>query len=334
LTYTKEVELNTVQEPYIGIWISKRELADLPTNGKAWEALKAAADKDPGIPNVSDQPQNNDIYVLAKALVYARTGDLKYRNEVIDNLLKVVDTEKGGRTLAIGRNLPGYVISADLVNLPADSKVDSIFRSWLRHILTEDLDGKSLRSTHENRPNNWGTHAGAARAAVAVYLGDKVELERTAAVFHAYLGDTSAYNDFEYDVDLSWQCDPFHPVGINPSGCLKEGHLIDGALTEEMRRGDSFQWPPFKTGYAWEALQGAFVQAEILNRESFPTWDWQDKALLRAVKFLYSIDWKPEGDDEWLVWLINHAYGTSFPAALPAKPGKNMGWTDWTHAKP
>ena len=30
----------------------------------------------------------------------------------------------------------------------------------------------TLVSTHENRPNNWGTHAGAARAAVARYLGD------------------------------------------------------------------------------------------------------------------------------------------------------------------
>lgn len=101
-----------------------------------------------------------------------------------------------------------------------------------------------------------------------------------------------------------------------------------------MRRGGSFQWPPIKTGYAWEALQGALVQAEILSRAGFPTWDWQDRALLRAVNFLYSIDWKPEGDDEWQVWLVNHAYGTSFPAALPAKPGKNMGWTDWTYPKP
>jgi len=331
---TEVVELNNVQEPFIGIWISKKELAALPTSGAAWEALKAAADTDPGNVDISDQDQNNDVYVLAKALVYARTGELKYREEVIDNLMKAVDTEKGGRTLALGRNLPGYVISADLVNLPADPKVDTIFRSWLRRLLTENLDGKSLQSTHEDRPNNWGTHAGAARAAIAFYLGDKAELERTATIFHGYLGDTSVYNGFKYGADLSWQCDPYRPVGVNPSGCLKEGHLIDGALAEEMRRGSGFQWPPITTGYAWEALQGAFVQAEILNRAGFPTWDWQDKALLRAVNFLYSIDWKPEGDDEWLDWLINHVYGTSFPAALPTKPGKNMGWTDWTYSTP
>jgi hypothetical protein len=331
---TEAVEFNNVQEPFIGIWISKKELATLPTSGAAWEAVKVAADKDPGTVDVSDQDQNNDIYVLAKALVYARTGELKYREEVIDNLMKAVDTEKGGRTLALGRNMPGYIISADLVNLPADPNFDSIFRSWLRRLLTENLDGKSLQSTQEDRPNNWGTHAGAARAAIALYLGDRAELERTAAIFHGYLGDTSVYNGFTYGADLSWQCDPYHPVGVNPSGCLKEGHVIDGALPEEMRRGGGFQWPPITTGYAWEALQGAFVQAEILNRAGFPTWDWQDKALLRAANFLYSIDWKPEGDDEWMVWLINYVYKTSFPVALPANPGKNMGWTDWTYSKP
>ena len=133
--------MNNVQEPFIGIWISKKELAVLPTYGPAWEALKAAADTDPGNPDISNQDQNNDIYVLAKALVYARTGDLKYREEVIDNLMKAINTEIGGRTLALGRNLPGYVISADLVNLPADPKVDAIFRSWLRSLLTENLEG-------------------------------------------------------------------------------------------------------------------------------------------------------------------------------------------------
>jgi Alginate lyase len=323
-----------VQKPYIGIWVSEKELAKLPVEGEAWEALKAAADKDPGKPDLSNQDQNNDVFVMAKALVYARTGIQKYRDEVIDNLMKAVDTEKNGRTLALGRNLPGYVIAADLVNLPADTATDTIFRAWLTRTMTENLDSKSIRSTHEERPNNWGTHAGAARAAVAIYLGDTKDLERTALVFHGYLGDTSAYSGFVFGNDLTWQCDPLHPVGINPTGCLKDGHSIDGVLPEEMRRGASFQWPPIYTGYAWEALQGALVQAEILNRAGYPTWEWQDKALLRAVKFLYSIDWKPEGDDEGLVWVINHAYGTDYPAALPARHGKNIGWTDWTHAAP
>ena len=29
---------------------------------------------------------------------------------------------------------------------------------------------------------------------------------------------------------------------------------------------------------------------------------------------------------------MNHYYATSFPAPLPARSGKNLGFTDWTHA--
>src|SRR6185295_2047989 len=102
----------------------------------------------------------------------------------------------------------------------------------------ENLDGQTLRSTHERRPNNWGTHAGAARVAIALYLGDDAELARAATVFHGWLGDRAAYAGFEYG-DVTWQCDPSKPVGINAS-CVKDGHDIGGALPDDMRRGASF----------------------------------------------------------------------------------------------
>jgi hypothetical protein len=303
----------------------------LPTSGVAWDHLKAAADQDPGRPNLSNQDQDSNVYVLAKALVYARTGERAYRDEVIENLMTAIGTEDGGLTLALGRELVAYVIAADLVNLPAEPDKDQRFRVWLRHTLTETLDGSTLQSTHENRPNNWGTHAGASRAAVALYLGDADELERTAQVFKGWLGDRNAYAGFIYG-KLSWQADRRKPVGINPKGAMKEGHSIDGALPEEMRRGGKFRWPPKKTGYAWGALQGALVQAEILHRAGYLTWEWEDKALLRAAQFLYGLGWEPDGDDEWQPWLVNYAYGTAFPATTPARPGKNMAWTDWTHS--
>jgi hypothetical protein len=31
---------------------------------------------------------------------------------------------------------------------------------------------------------------------------------------------------------------------------------------------------------------------------------------------------------------VNHFCGTDLPAPVPAPPGKNMGWTDWTHPSP
>lgn len=300
--------------------------------GTAWEQLLAAANQNLSQPDLSDRDDVSNIHVLAKALVYARTGENRYRNEVVDALMMAIDTEKGGNALGLARNLAAYVIAADLINLPADPDKDALFRTWLRHTLTESLEGLTLQSTHEGRPNNWGTHAGASRAAVALYLGDTAELERTAQVFKGWLGDRTAYAGFTYG-NLSWQADPDEPVGINPPGAEKEGHSIDGALPEEMRRGGRFRWPPRKTNYPWGALQGALVQAELLHRAGYPTWEWEDKALLRAVQFLYDIGWDAQGDDEWQIWLVNHAYSSNFPAPLPSKPGKNMGWTDWTHAR-
>ena len=66
--------------------------------------------------------------------------------------------------------------------------------------------------------------------------------------------------------DLSWQCNASQPVGINPKGCLKSGRSIDGVLPDDQRRGGTFRWPPPKENYAYEALQGALMQAVILQR--------------------------------------------------------------------
>lgn len=327
-----------------GIWISVAEVQMLPMSGPAWDQLEAQANADPGTPNLSDQDQMNNVWVLAKALVYARTGEESYRTEVRQNVMAAMETENAGRTLALGRELAAYVIGADLVGL--DSAEDAVFRAWLMGVLQETLDGRTLISTHDDRPNNWGTHAGASRLAAAVYLTgspDATEAEfgeqqlaLAADVFKGWLGDRATYDGFRYDADLSWQADPAAPVGINPVGAMAMDFSIDGAQPEEMRRGCSFMLPPCPTGYPWGGLEGGVVQAEILARRGLDAWGWEDRALLRAVEFLIRIDadfggWYAEGDDEWQPWLVNHAYGTTFPTALPAREGKNMGWTDWTH---
>ena len=271
--------------------------------------------------------------MLAKGLVYARTGQAHYRGEVVQSLMAAIGTEQGGRTLALGRNLIGYVIAADLVDLWTSPEEDLLFRTWLAQVLTSELDGRTLQSTHEDRPNNWGTHAGAARAAIAIYLGDKEELARTAQVFKGYLGDRSSYSGFTFG-DLDWQCDPDNPVGVNPVGCTIDGHSVDGVLTDDQRRGGGFEWPPPQEGYVWEGLQGAIVQAQLLHRAGYPAWQWEDDALLRAVTWLHThADFPAEGDDEWQPWLVNAAFGAAFPAITPANHGKNMGWTDWTAAE-
>jgi hypothetical protein len=177
-------------------------------------------------------------------------------------------------------------------------------------------------------------HATASIAEVYAYLGDTDGLKQTANVFKGWMGDRTAYAGFKYG-ELDWQSDQAHPVGVNPKGAQIQGHNVDGVLPDDLRRGGGFSWPPSTTGYPWEALQGAIVAAQLLTRAGYPAWEWQDKALLRAVTWLYDVaKWPAVGDDQWQPWLLNYAYGTKFPTAPNANPGKNMGFTAWTHASP
>jgi hypothetical protein len=313
-----------------GLWISRAEIARLPNSGDAWDEVVETANESAANPNVSDQNDPTNIRVLAKAYVHIRTGDVGMRDDVIQACRDVIGSEAGSRTLALGREVLAYVIAADLVGLPAD--LDADFRAWLQDIRTRDFQDKTLISTHEDRPNNWGTVTGATRMAIAIYLGDFADLDRAADVFHGWLGNRSVYAGFKYG-DLDWQVDPDKPVGINPRGTTKEGHSVDGILPEEMRRSGSFTWPPPHENYVWSGLQGAMAQAVILHRAGYDVWSWEDQALLRAFDWLHDVaDYPAVGDDTWQPHLINHYYGTDFPAPVPSRPGKNMGLTDWTHA--
>ncbi len=128
-----------------GLWISSSELAQLSTSGPAWAQLKDAADRAAAIPNLSDQNDPTNARVLAKALVFARTGIEKYRAEVIIALAAAIDTENGGRTLSLGRELVAYVIAADLVDFAhIDPARERRFRAWLREVRNEKLDGMTL----------------------------------------------------------------------------------------------------------------------------------------------------------------------------------------------
>lgn len=315
----------------MGLWMDAARLASLPTSGPAWESLIDTAKQPAGSPDLSDKDDNTNVRVLAKALAYRRIGEERYRNEVVAACRAVMGTE-GNYTLALGRELAAYVIAADLVGLPAED--DLIFRDWLRRVRHRELDGRTLISTHEDRPNNWGTHAGASRLAVAVYLGDTRDVERAAAVFRGYLGDRSAYDGFQYG-KLWWQAHPETPVGVNPPGTEKEGHSIDGVLPEDQRRGGPFQWPPPKENYVYEALQGMLAQAILLHNAGYDVWNWENRALLRAFQWLHEQAAFPaEGDDTWQPHVVNFYYGTRFPAPIPSQPGKNVGWTDWTHSPP
>lgn len=312
------------------MWVSPASIQQLPMQGAAWLSLKNYADKPITPPNLSNQDDMTNVYIFAKALVYQRTKIEEYRQQVIDACMAAIDTENGGRTLALGRELIAYVIAAQLVGLPPAQ--DAIFRDWLNNVRYEDLQGRTLISTHEQRPNNWGTHAGASRIAVALYLGDMEDLEEAARIFQGWLGDRNAYAGFKYTNPEWWQANPKRPVGINPKKSKRSGYSIDGVLPEEQRRAGDFSWPPPKENYVYEGLQGALATAVLLHNSGYDVWNWSDKALLRAFKWLHNVAYFPaEGDDTWQPHIINYYYRTHFPAPIPSKPGKNVGWTDWTH---
>ena len=312
-----------------GIWISVDEIMALPTEGPAWEAVLADAMVDPGMPNLADQEQENNVLVLARAFVCTRLQDEAMCETVREQVMAAVGTE-GDRTLPLGRELMAYVICADLVGLSAED--DAIFSAWLADVRHVVLDGRTLVDTHAERPNNWGTHAGASRLAVAVYLDDQEDLQAAADVFHGWLGARDVYAEFEYG-ELWWQADPDAPVGINPLGATIEGQNVDGVIPDDQRRAGPFEWPPPQENYVYEAMQGALAQAVILERRGFDVWSWEDEALRRVFVWLHDqASFPATGDDGWEPWLVNRHYGTDFPAPLPSSPGKNVGYTDWTHA--
>jgi hypothetical protein len=325
----------TSYDPRLGndfILVSRARLASLPMSGAAWDSLKRTADAPAGSPNLADNSQDNNVKVLAKALVYARTGTPSYRAEVIAALRAAMGTEAGGDTLALGRELAAYVIAADLIGLAqADPALDATFRAWLTALLNRPLtDGISLTGTHERRANNWGTHAGASRAAAAAYLGDTAQLGRVATIFRGWLGERGVYAGFSYG-ELWWQSNPDQPVGINPPGATLNGQSVDGVLPDDQRRTGAFSWPPPCGNYPHGALDGALLTAEILQRAGYPAYDWSSRALLRAEQWLQATGCAPSGDNVWQLPLLDARYGTHYWNGAPVRPGKNFGWSDWLY---
>jgi hypothetical protein len=70
-------------------------------------------------------------------------------------------------------------------------------------------------------------------------------------------------------------------------------------------------------------------------RLGYDSWEWADRALLRAFEWLDTqANYPAEGDDTWLPHIVNRVYQVNLPAEVPSVPGKGMGFADWTHAQP
>jgi alginate lyase len=331
------------------------EVQSLPTSGVAWLNVKRTADSDLSkMELLSYRASLHDTATMAAALVAVRLGDAGYRQKAAQEIARAIGSENGpqppgagNRHNPAGRNTTAYVIAADLIDLHSyDAALDDRFRAWIQHMRDVSTGGgePGFKTIQEERTNNHGTMAGAARAAVSAYLGDTQDLARTAQVLKGWMGDRSSFSwpltSFS-DGSATFMPDPSQPRPVNPAGSVVKGHDMDGAQPQELARCGVFQWPPCHTIYAWGGVAGAMVTAEILRRQGYSdVFEWQDRALLRVYQWLDRMTrvdkwWWSEaiaGDDSWQPWLANYAFATRFPTVSPTRPGRNMGWTDWTHA--
>lgn len=312
-----------------GLWIGVDELAALPVVGPAWEAVAEAALEDWGDPDISDQNSDHDVHTLAGAL-YARRLDDPFVTERVIEALGSVEGTYSDEILALSRNLLSYVVAADVIGYRTES-----FERWLGTNLTRPGHSRAgirtLLESARRDPSNHGAHARASSIAVARYLGDDDLVGEIAGRFHDWLGRSS--EDFEWR-ELDWQADPGELRGVNAPGSRLNGANVDGVLPEEQRRSGGFTDPAPREPYAWEGLQGTIAAAELLWRAGYDTWTWEDQALRRAMDWLYDVNQFPaEGDDRWIPWVVNAHGSPDYPATSPTRPGKNMGFTDWTHGR-
>jgi hypothetical protein len=357
-----------VPQPRTYIWLSPAEIRALPIESDAncdarcaaaWRQLNRASSEIPVLPNLANLEEDTGNLVLAKALVAVRLGDsavtAALKDEVVNLLGLAIGTEGGASALAVGRRLVAYVIAADIIDLPVTRPHfdEIVFRPWLHSLVQREFEGRTLGSCHEDRPNNWGTHCGASRIAVAAYLGDEMEVARAAAVFRGWLGDRESYASFKFESEaFSWISDACfasapecQPRPINPPGATLGGHNVDGVIVDDQRRAGGFSWPPPYTYYSYGALGGAVVQAAILQRFGFDAWQWGNQGLRRAVEWMfYDGDGKPKWDTcedsnkRYVLDLVDHGYGSNFISRMscapgPSREGRNIGWTSWTHQR-
>jgi len=340
-----------------GIWIDREAVMRLPTSGTAWDRVLSDAGRDPGTASVADQNSNHDVYTMAAALVCVRTGQHCAKAE--RGLLDAIGTERGGRWLAVGRNLAAYMIAADLLNLRADGNPNSAgtrFEAWAAGWLTRRLDDNNDGGQRPFAPFHSGANAaaqeGLAYVAVAAYLRDGRAMDRAWDAFRTFACDPGAPDreniDLVRPVNDGWTHDSRNPCAVNPSRTTRRvpsgrpgaGSVqrIDGALVGDMRRGGTYQWAPGYTQYPWVGLEGFVPAAVILQKAGYPAMAVADRAVLRTHEYLMHLR-TATGDRRWfdgdrareIVQLVNHSYGARFPMNGVAGAGRTVGYTHWTH---
>jgi hypothetical protein len=333
------------------MFINSTELMAKPTSGAGWTFLKSKADGTWGTVRLSDQNLFTQSYVLAGALVYARTGDVTYRNKVIAAIKQVPGTEVGTTTqlLALARTLYGYVVSADMVGMDYSTVCNNgeTWLNFLKRIRTTVIPGNSRWSTLEytsgNTSANWGAHSLASHLAVSYALNDTAAIQRDTDIFKRFLGDlsspaapfqpTAAYN---YQSNgQTWDMSATLLRGINPAtpGDPRNGALIEDALRYTSGGADSVPCctvQPAAVGYQEETLDGILSTAQLLRAHGVDMTTFQSSALKRAFDFYITHGGPgPYSVSRYLPYAINYLYGTTYPTQTEDRPYRHMGYGSW-----
>ena len=275
--------------------MSAAELMALPTSGPGWDAIMARIKSPYGGSYTLGTRDESNKDVLANALAGARlrtrVQGLRPRQDRADDGAP----RNTGDVLGTLRHLQTYVISADIIDLASfDPALDARFRTWLANEFRADYagggGGGSVVSTHDKKPNNFGTHAGATRIAAALYLDDDAELKAARDVWYGWAtGDPAYAPSTRVWTGTSWQCGDGRNYGINPTGCSRDGVSLDGVIAEDQERCGEFSSTPCATNYIHGATDGMTLSFWMLARQGENPWSWGNKAALRQMQWKYRL---------------------------------------------
>jgi hypothetical protein len=319
--------------------ISRAELLALPTSGSAWSSLLADADGAWPAVNTGDQNNKTDVKALAGALVYARTGNSAYRDKVVATLRALHTGPWYTDMLALVRQLGGYVMAADLVGYRDPAFLDWLARARTREVVDHSR-WKTMTFTAGNAANNYGTFALASLIAVDRFLGDSAAVARDWAIFQGYgTSFASGWSGGPFiktgDWDAAYSCIGSDgttklPIGINPPGCVKSGHNVDGMPVDDASRQHAFPTP--HAGYVNEAMQGYVVQALLLYRAGYAAFEANSSQIRRVADYQVRTGiWNYHGTGYYAAWLVNWAYGAGYSTRTPTNGGRVFGYADWLY---
>ncbi len=360
-----------------GVWTSAEEIMKLPMSGTTWNDMVKVANSDIGAANMSDQNSAHPEKLVGLALVAVRTQSETLKTKALNELVEAIGTENnpdpycasptlGARGLAVGRNLIGYAVAADILNVRTGgydpSGKGTQVQKWIdymRHRKNCDSNGKAqlsgdISEGHDSSTSNGNALSGASRIAAAAYLGDKAELDKAWLTFRHYAGDTTVGPTFDPNsFSGNWKVSETNYVGINPKGAHCSGtssaFLADGVLPNDQGRGGncptSVSAKPGYTQYPWEGLQGAYAQALMLDRLGYKDplgktpWHVSDDALKRAVEYQWYLQtnypvsdgvWYDRTRAAWVKHLAFKMYGFKPMEYAASGGGRNIDWTQWT----